>query len=167
MKTRSPSIRDRVLRKRGLDGDNSYLKFIIFFPYRTSYQYDYMGRLVAFTQIVNGGRRPADKTVTQFFYADVRHPTRVTHVQSPKSGLTQRLLYDDLGQLICVETKDQKLYVAADHMGSPVLIFRPDGTVDKVIKYTAYGHIVSDSSPAMKLPLGYRGGMIIGKFVFF
>ena len=138
-----------------------------FFPFRTSYQYDYMGRLVAFTQIVNGGRRPADKTVTQFFYADVRHPTRVTHVQSPKSGLTQRLLYDDLGQLVCVETKDQKLYVAVDHMGSPVLIFRPDGTVDKVIKYTAYGHIVSDSSPAMKLPLGYRGGMIIGKFVTF
>ena len=81
--------------------------------------------------------------------------------------MTQRLLYDDLGQLVCVETKDQKLYVAADHMGSPVLIFRPDGTVDKVIKYTAYGHIVSDSSPAMKLPLGYRGGMIIGKFVIF
>ena len=28
----TPSIRDRVLRKRGLDGDNSCLKFIIFFP---------------------------------------------------------------------------------------------------------------------------------------
>ena len=48
-------------------------------------------------------------------------------------------------------------------MDSPVLIFRPDGTVDKVIKYTAYGQVVSDSSPAMKLPLGYKGGMIIGK----
>ena len=122
-----------------------------------------MGRLVAFTKTINGGRRPSDKTVTQFFYADVRHPFRVTHVQSPKSGLTQRLLYDNQGQLVCVETKDQKLYVATDHMDSPVLIFRPDGTVDKVIKYTAYGQVVSDSSPIMKLPLGYRGGMIIGK----
>ena len=28
----APSIRDRVLRKRGLDGDNSCLKFIGFFP---------------------------------------------------------------------------------------------------------------------------------------
>ena len=72
---------------------------IQFFLSRTAYQYDYMGRLVAFTKTINGGRRPSDKTVTQFFYADVRHPFRVTHVQSPKSGLTQRLLYDEQGQL--------------------------------------------------------------------
>ena len=31
MRCKGPSIRDRVLRKRGLDGDNSCLKFIIFF----------------------------------------------------------------------------------------------------------------------------------------
>ena len=81
-------------------------------------------------------------------------------------NLCIKLNYFFFSLLVCVETKDQKLYVATDHMDSPVLIFRPDGTVDKVIKYTAYGQVVSDSSPAMKLPLGYKGGMIIGKFFF-
>ena len=50
-----------------------------------------------------------------------------------------RLLYDEQGHLVALETKDQKLYVAADHVGSPLLIFRPDGTVDKAVKYLAYG----------------------------
>lgn len=129
---------------------------------RTSYQYDYKGRLVAFIQVQNGGRRPADKTVMQFFYADPSFPERVTHVQSPKSGLTQRLIYDHEGQLVCVQTKDQKFYVATDNLGSPLLIFRPDGTIDKEIKYSAFGHVLQDSSPAFFLPVGYMGGLIIG-----
>ena len=63
---------------------------------------------------------------------------------------------------MALETKDQKLYVAADHVGSPLLIFRPDGTVDKAVKYSAYGLVLSDSSPIMTLPVGYRGGLNIG-----
>ena len=127
---------------------------------RTSYQYDYLGRLVAFLQEVSGGRRMADKAVTQLFYADPRHPYRVSHVRNPR--LTQRLLYDNEGQLISVQTKDQKLFVATDHMGSPVLVFRPDGTVDKTVKYSAFGDILADSSPAMTIPVGYKGGIILG-----
>ena len=73
-----------------------------------------------------------------------------------------RLLYDEQGHLVALETKDQKLYVAADHVGSPLLIFRPDGTVDKAVKYSAYGLVLSDSSPIMSLPVGYRGGLNIG-----
>ena len=96
------------------------------------------------------------------FLIPFRFPNRVTHVQSPRSGLTQRLLYDEQGHLVALETKDQKLYVAADHVGSPLLIFRPDGTVDKAVKYSAYGLVLSDSSPIMTLPVGYRGGLNIG-----
>ena len=126
---------------------------------RTSYQYDHLNRLVASIEVTNGGRQ---KVVTQYFYADVRYPTRVTHVQSPRSGLTQRLLYDEQGHLVALETKDQKLYVATDHLGSPILIFRPDGTVDKAMKYSAFGLVLYDSSPVMILPVGYRGGLNIG-----
>ena len=127
---------------------------------RTSYQYDHLQRLVASIEVSNGGR--GQKIVTQYFYSDIRFPNRVTHVQSPRSGLTQRLLYDEQGHLVALETKDQKLYVAADHVGSPLLIFRPDGTVDKAVKYSAYGLVLSDSSPIMTLPVGYRGGLNIG-----
>ena len=126
---------------------------------RTSYQYDHLNRLVASIEVTNGGRQ---KVVTQYFYADVRYPNRVTHVQSPRSGLTQRLLYDEQGHLVALETKDQKLYVATDHLGSPILIFRADGTVDKAMKYSAFGLVLYDSSPVMILPVGYRGGLNIG-----
>ncbi len=126
--------------------------------HRTSYQYDFKGRLTA----LNTSRNNRDKTVLQFFYADPRHPDRVTHVQSPRIGLTQRLIYDTQNHLVSIETKDQKLYVATDNLGSPVLIFRPDGTIDKELKYSAFGQVLSDSSPAMNLPVGYKGGLIVG-----
>ena len=74
---------------------------------RTSFQYDNEGRLVAILQ--NSGR---NREVTQFFYADLSHPNRVSHVRYPSSSLTQRLHYDHKGHLIALETKDQKLFVA-------------------------------------------------------
>ena len=126
---------------------------------RTTYQYDHLDRLVAAIEVNIGGRQ---KVVTQYFYADIRYPNRVTHVQSPRSGLTQRLLYDEQGHLVALETKDQRLYVATDHLGSPMLIFRTDGTVDKAMKYSAFGLSLADSSPVMVLPVGYRGGINIG-----
>jgi hypothetical protein len=129
---------------------------------RTSYQYDHLGRLAAFIEVVNKGRQPSDKSVIQFFYADVRFAYRVTHVRHPKAGRTQRLVYDDLGHLIGLDTKDQKLYVAADQNGSPVLVFRPDGTIDKSITYSPFGLVLNDSSPAMRLPIGFKGGLVLG-----
>ena len=61
---------------------------------RTSYQYDHLQRLVASIEVANGGRG-GQKIVTQYFYSDIRFPNRVTHVQSPRSGLTQRYVYFD------------------------------------------------------------------------
>ena len=128
---------------------------------RTSFQYDNEGRLVALLK--SSGR---NREVTQFFYADFRHPQRVSHVRYPSSGLTQRLHYDQKGHLMALETKDQKLYVATDHRGSPLLVFRADGTLDKAVKYSAFGQILADSNPNMAFPMTFKGGIDLGNGLY-
>ena len=81
----------------------------------------------------NSGIQNIDRSVKQFFYADVHHPTRLTHFHNPKIGLTQRLLYDDLGHLIAIETKDEKMFVATGQDGSPLLLYRADGKIVKEV----------------------------------
>ena len=92
---------------------------------RTSFlissRYDHLGRLVACHD--TRGR------VRQFFYANPLDPLELTHLHNPRSGLTQRLLYDQRGHLVAVETggedKDkQRILVATDQAGTPVLAFR-------------------------------------------
>ena len=126
---------------------------------RTSLQYDHLGRLVAMIEVI--ANQPFSKVVSQFFYADVRHPNRVTHVRSPRAGLTQRLLYDTDGHLVAIDTNDQKLHVATDQVGTPIVIFSNDGTINKEVKYSPFGNVVKDSSPNMRLPIGFRGGLVL------
>ena len=111
----------------------------------------------------NSGR---NREVTQFFYADPRHKQRVSHVRYPSSGLTQRLHYDHKGHLMALETKDQKLFVASDHQGSPQIIFRADGTVDKNVKFSIFGQILSDSNPNMAFPVTFKGGLDLGNGLY-
>ena len=75
----------------------------------------------------------SERLVKQFFYADIRHPNRLTHFHNPKIGLTQRLLYDHFGFLVAIETKDEKMFVATSHDGSPLLVYRPDGKIVKEV----------------------------------
>ena len=57
-----PSIRDRVLCKRGLDGDNSCLKFIFFFP---SIKKTFI--LFYFMQIFSADAKIFLKKISEFF----------------------------------------------------------------------------------------------------
>ena len=81
----------------------------------------------------NGGVQGSERLVKQFFYADVNHPKRLTHFHNPKIGLTQRLFYDEIGHLIAIETKDEKMFVATAHDGSPILVYRADGKIVKEV----------------------------------
>ena len=83
----------------------------------------------------NNGIPNIDRSVKQFFYADVHHPNRLTHFHNPKIGLTQRLLYDDMGHLMAIETKDEKMFVATGHDGSPLLLYRADGKIVKEVSF--------------------------------
>ncbi|XP_059078932.1 teneurin-m-like isoform X2 [Tigriopus californicus] len=127
---------------------------------RVSFFYDYLGRLVAW-QDTRGH-------IQQFFYANVKNERELTHVHHPKSGLTQRLLYDENGHLIALKAGEQMLFVATDQMGSPILVFSEDGTVLKEIEYSPFGTTVKDTNPGMILPLGFHGGIALphSKFLF-
>ncbi len=130
---------------------------------RVNYLYDLEGRLVAWFD--SAGR------VQQFFYADPEKDRRVTHVHNPKSGLTQRLIYDPLNEdhLSAVETSDgQRIMIATDESGSPLAAFRAsDGKPLKELRYSPFGNVARDSNPGMILPLGFRGFLALPHGAFF
>jgi hypothetical protein len=127
--------------------------------FRVSFHHDHLGRLVAWSE-TRVDKKSSEKRFRQYFYSDFRNPMRVTHVHNPKSSMTQRLLYDHNGHLAAVETSEQKLLVATDQAGTPILVFRSDGTVLKEMKYSPFGLKVSDSNPNMEFPIGFMGGIV-------
>ena len=134
--------------------------------WRVSFHYDHLGRIAAWTGTSsNTDGRPnglfGDKLVSQFFYTEVQRPQRLTHVHNPKIGLTQRLLYDHLGHLVAIETGEQRMLIATDVNGSPVLVYRPNGSVIKQITYSPFGRVIQDTNPSMQLPIGYKGGLVV------
>ncbi|XP_049696813.2 teneurin-m isoform X10 [Helicoverpa armigera] len=115
------------------------------------YYYDDRNRLVAWKD---------DKSnVTQFFYANPQTPNLVTHVHFPKSGKTVRYLYDQRDFLTCIETEDQRFYVATDQNGSPVVVFDVNGEIVKEIKRSPFGKIVKDTNPEFYVPVDFQGGI--------
>jgi len=126
---------------------------------RVAFHHDHLGRLVAWSE-TRSDKKTVDKRFRQYFYSDFRNPTRVTHVHNPKASSTQRLLYDHNGHLAAIETSEQKLLVATDQVGTPILVFRSDGSVLKEMKYSPFGLKVSDSNPNMEFPIGFMGGIV-------
>ena len=86
----------------------------------------------------------------------------MTHVHDPRAELTQRLLYDDKGFLVAIETSGgQRILVATDQVGSPVLVFRQDGSVLKELEYSAFGRVMLDGNPSLSIPVGFHGGLVL------
>ena len=73
-----------------------------------------------------------------------------------------RLHYDDSGFLISMETSSEagRLFVAADHLGSPVALFDSAGNLAKEISRSPFGRVVADSNPGLDLPVGFAGGIV-------
>ncbi|XP_052737903.1 teneurin-m isoform X4 [Bicyclus anynana] len=115
------------------------------------YFYDDRNRLVAWKD---------DKdNITQFFYTNPQTPNLITHMHYPKAEKTIRFLYDQKDFLTCIETEDQRFYVATDHNGSPLVIFDVNGEIIKEIKRSPFGKIVKDTNPGFYLPIDFQGGI--------
>jgi RHS repeat-associated protein len=52
-----------------------------------------------------------------------------------------------------------RFHVSTDQVGSPRVVTKDDGTVAKVVEYSAFGEVLSDSAPAFLLPVGFGGGI--------
>merc|ERR1711892_33755 len=126
---------------------------------KVNYYYDQLNRLVAWTD--------STSLITQYFYTNPLNPEQVTYVHNPRNDMTQKLTYDANDHLVMIETPDEVLYVACDHLGSPVLLFKSNGNVVKRIRYTPFGEVFDDSQPNMHIPIGFRGGIssIHGTFI--
>ncbi|CAK1578856.1 unnamed protein product [Parnassius mnemosyne] len=116
------------------------------------YYYDDRNRLVAWKNDKNN--------VTQFFYANPQTPNLITHMHHPKSEKTVRYLYDQRDFLTCIETEDQRFYVATDHNGSPLVVFDVNGEIVKEIKRSPFGKIVKDTNPGFYVPVDFHGGIL-------
>ncbi|XP_061378942.1 teneurin-m isoform X2 [Danaus plexippus] len=115
------------------------------------YFYDDRNRLVAWKDDKNN--------ITQFFYTNPQTPNLITHMHYPKSEKTVRFLYDQRNFLTCVETEDQRFYVATDHNGSPLVVFDVNGEIIKEIKRSPFGKIVKDTNPGFYLPVDFQSGI--------
>ncbi|XP_045459458.1 teneurin-m [Melitaea cinxia] len=116
------------------------------------YYYDDRNRLVAWKD---------DKdNITQFFYTNPQSPNLITHMHYPKAEKTVRLLYDQRDFLTCIETEDQRFYVATDHNGSPLVVFDVNGEIIKEIKRSPFGKIVKDTNPGFYVPVDFQGGIL-------
>ncbi|XP_062527907.1 teneurin-m isoform X6 [Bombyx mori] len=119
--------------------------------FQTWYYYDDRSRLVAWKDDKNN--------ITQFFYANPQTPTLITHMHHPKTEKTVRLLYDQRDFLTCIETEEQRFYVATDHNGSPLAVFDVKGDIVKEIKRSPFGKIIKDSNPSFYVPVDFHGGI--------
>ena len=56
---------------------------------------------------------------------------------------------------------DLRYFVATDHAGSPVAVFEErTGELVKKLSRNPFGGAISDSNPALTLPLGFMGGIV-------
>ncbi|CAH2062764.1 unnamed protein product, partial [Iphiclides podalirius] len=116
------------------------------------YYYDDRNRLVAWKDDKNN--------ITQFFYTNPQTPNLITHMHYPKAEKTVRFLYDQRDFLTCIETEEQRFYVATDHNGSPLVVFDVNGEIVKEVKRSPFGKIVKDTNPGFYVPVDFHGGLL-------
>ncbi|XP_072361714.1 teneurin-1 isoform X2 [Scyliorhinus torazame] len=110
------------------------------------------------------GRRVASETNTgqylQYFYADLIHPTRVTHMYNHTNSEITSLYYDLQGHLIAMEISNgEEFYITCDNTGTPLAVFSNSGQLIKQLQYTPYGEIYQDSNSDFQVIIGFHGGL--------
>ncbi|XP_022084804.1 teneurin-3-like isoform X2 [Acanthaster planci] len=119
--------------------------------YDVRYKYDGVGRRI--WRKDHAGRQ------VQFFYGDITKPTRVTHIYDHTAREITSLEYDLQGFLFALRRGQTQLYVACDHVGSPIAVFNANGEILKQLKLDPLGKVLSDSDPTFLLHIGFQGGI--------
>ncbi|XP_071950673.1 teneurin-3-like isoform X2 [Antedon mediterranea] len=119
--------------------------------YQVWYQYDGLGRRI--------WRKDHHGARTQYFYADVERPSKITHIFEHGTQEMWILDYDLQGHLFSINKGGRQLYVATDHVGTPYGIFNTAGETQRQISYTPFGGIISDVFPEFVLHIGFMGGL--------
>ncbi|CAH1776702.1 unnamed protein product [Owenia fusiformis] len=120
--------------------------------YYIEYYYDPYGRLTIREDVTGGNK-------VQYYYADIHHKSRITHIYNHATKVVTFLYYDSNGHLFAMERENTYYYIASDPMGSPVAIYNAVGALMKQVAYDPYGQIVEDSYPNFDFSFGYQGGI--------
>ena len=121
--------------------------------YEIFYHYDPLGRLALRHDILERD------TITQYFYGDVAHRERLTHIYEHASAELYTLYYDHAGELFALQKAQQRFYVALDPLGTPIVILNSIGSVVKQLVYDPLGRVISDSNERFKFDVGFQGGL--------
>ncbi|XP_072171357.1 teneurin-3-like [Diadema setosum] len=119
--------------------------------YEVRYKYDGSGRRI--------WRKDHTGRQIQYFYADIKHPHRITHIYDRSVQEIWSYEYDPQGLLFAVKQQQRQLYVCVDQVGSPIAVFDESGASRKKVIYDPWGNVLHDSSPAFMLHVGFRGGL--------
>ncbi|MGQ9524333.1 MAG: NHL domain-containing protein [Armatimonadota bacterium] len=114
-----------------------------------NYTYDGYGRCVA---------RTAGGQTQEFIYANQDYLFEITACRYP-DGTLDLFFYDDAGRLFAFQRAGRMYYVGVDQVGSPRVVADSAGRAVKILEYTAFGELLSDSNPTFQLPVGFAGGL--------
>ncbi|MEE2779706.1 MAG: fibronectin type III domain-containing protein, partial [Myxococcota bacterium] len=116
-----------------------------------SYTYDALGRRLS---------RTGPEGTERYLYADISNLGLVTHVVRPDGALFA-LFYDESGRLYAMESASgsEIYYIATDRLGSPRVVVDFNGVTQRLVTYSAFGEVLSDSAPDFFLPIGFAGGL--------
>jgi RHS repeat-associated protein len=114
-----------------------------------TYSSDALGRRVS---------RSDSSGVYQYLYGNLGKPFQITASRDP-SGVFTFYYYDEAGFLFAFERGGSRYYVATDQVGSPRVVTDSTGNVIKVVEYTSFGEILTDTNPGFDLSIGFAGGL--------
>lgn len=119
--------------------------------YHVEYFYDGLGRLVVRSDVLT-------RTVVQFFYLDITHPHRISHVFNQTSQTLDILFYDSSDNLFSFQRNSQYYYIASDPNRSPIVVFSSVGAVVKQLTYDPFGAVTADTAVNFAFAFGFRCG---------
>jgi YD repeat-containing protein len=118
-----------------------------------NYEYDHLNRLIS-KKTQNGLNN-----LTQYFYADLDRPHRLSHVYRPRTGGLTSLVYGMDDRLIFMANDQHEFYVVTDRNGSPLLFLTPTGSIVREVTRTPYGEVTFDSNRQFEDVLGFSGAI--------
>jgi RHS repeat-associated protein len=113
-----------------------------------SYDHDPLGRRIA--------KRIDGVIVEKYLWQGL---TKLLAVYDGADNLKQRFEYADGRMPASMTAEGVRYFLAYDQVGSLRLVADGSGNMVKRIDYDAFGNIVNDSNPAMRIPFGFAGGL--------
>ncbi len=121
----------------------------VILPGGTRIEYQYDGEDMPCAKFVNG------RLLEEYCWLDMARPASFHN-----GGMQHTLLYQNGERLPYALSFDLGfLYLRYDQVGSLISVANDKGAVIKYIEYDSFGNVLKDTNPALRIPLGFAGGL--------